>query len=68
MPRALRRRYGPVRMRLSDAKNELRVIGVVLTKRDGEYRAVKRGGTEASAYYTDDLRDVVSTAKHQWGG
>lgn len=54
-------------MRLSDAKNELRAIGVSISKKDGEYR-VSRAGTkgDTGVYFTDDLRDAVITAKHQW--
>jgi hypothetical protein len=50
-------------MRLSDAKNELRALGVVITKKDGEYRVNRRGAGEGPAYYTDDLRDAVATGR-----
>lgn len=50
-------------MTLAQAKAKLRAIGYVLSKRDGEYRVVRKGGPEAQASYTDDLDDAVSTAE-----
>ena len=50
-------------MNLADAKNELRPLGVVLTKKDGEYRVNRRGAGEGPAYYTDDLFDAVATGR-----
>jgi hypothetical protein len=43
------------------AKETLRDFGVALTHDDGEFRVNKRGGREATAYYTNDLDDAVST-------
>jgi hypothetical protein len=50
-------------MTLADAKTLLRPLDVILTKKDGEYRVVRRGGSEESAYYTDDLWDAYETGK-----
>ncbi len=44
------------------AQDDLRGIGMVLTHDDGEFRVNFRGGEEATAYYTDDLSDAISTA------
>ena len=49
---------------LKQAKLELAALGLSINKRDGEYRVAFRGNyldVEASAYYTDDLADAVST-------
>jgi hypothetical protein len=54
---------GPRLMTLADAKEQLRPIGVVLTKRDGEYRVNRKGAGEGAAYYTDDLWDAVATGQ-----
>jgi hypothetical protein len=35
---------------------------MTIRKRDGEYRVNFRGGDESTAYYTDELRDTISTA------
>jgi len=56
------RSHGPRQMTLAEAKKACSEIGCVLTKRDGEYRVNFRGGNEATAYYTNDLRDAVLTA------
>jgi hypothetical protein len=54
-------------MRLSDAKHELRAIGVSINKKDGEYRVALAGTKgDVGVYFTDDLRDAVITAKRQW--
>ena len=63
------RHYGPRRMTLADAKNELRRHGVTLSKRDGEYRVSLPGGvtntvSEGPAYYTNDLQDAVITGRN----
>lgn len=55
--------------RLSDfeaAKLGLRRIGLVLTKRDGEYRVNFKGGSEETSYYTDDLNDAFRTGRAMW--
>lgn len=54
-------------MTMKQAAAAVRSLGFVLTKRDGEYRLNKRGGCEATAYYTEDLEDAVSTAQN-WNG
>ncbi len=69
MRHTLRRRYGRARVfgprliTLADAKAELRPLGVVLTKKDGEYRVNRKGAGEGPAYYTDNLWDAVATGK-----
>jgi len=55
--------FGPRLMTLADAKVELSKAGVVITKRDGEYRVNRRGAGEGPAYYTTDLWDAVATGK-----
>lgn len=52
-------------MTLSQAKAELAKIGYSVRKitETGEYRVVRKGGTEASAYYTNNLADAVATGK-----
>ena len=57
------------RMTIAQAKLLLRRVGIVMKKTEhNEYRVNLRGGTEATAYYTDDLADAVATggemAKH----
>ena len=69
MKRQLRKRYGhgrligPRRMTLADAKNELRGLDVIISKKDGEYRVNRRGAGEGPAYYTSDLTDAVMTGR-----
>ena len=48
---------------LADAKKELASIGISIRKEDDEYRVNFKGGTEDTAYYTDDLDDAVGTGK-----
>lgn len=50
-------------MTLAQAKAALRPLGIVLTKKDGEYRVNLYKGREATAYYTSDLDDAVATGK-----
>ena len=67
--KGLKKRYGhgrfigPRRMTLADAKHELRGVGVIISKKDGEYRVNRRGAGEGPAYYTDDLTDAVMTGR-----
>ena len=67
--RGLKKRYGhgrfigPRRMTLADVKHELQGLGVVISKKDGEYRVNRRGAGEGPAYYTDDLTDAVMTGR-----
>lgn len=53
------------RMTLKDAKLIARELGYSLTKRDDEYRANPIGGTEATAYYTNDLEDAIGTIRQE---
>lgn len=49
------------KLTMKAAKAELTLIGIRLTKRDGEYRVIVAGMPEPHAYYTTDLRDAVQT-------
>jgi hypothetical protein len=51
---------------LKAAKSELRAIGVTIRYQSDlrEYRVNLVGGTEATAYYTDDLVDATLTGRH----
>jgi hypothetical protein len=42
-------------------RKELRKYGIAILKVEGEYRVNFRGGKEATAYYTNDLRDAYDT-------
>lgn len=54
---------GP-RLTFTAAREQVRAAGCTLTRRDGgEFRVNLIGGTEATACYTDDLRDAVGTAQ-----
>jgi len=48
-------------MTISQAKAVARTHGYTLRKNDDEYRLNIRGGDEATAYYTDDLDEAIST-------
>ena len=48
-------------MTIREAKTELRKVGVTLRKKDGEFRVNLAGGSESTAYYTDDLEDAFQT-------
>lgn len=51
-----------IALRFQEVKSKLRVIHrMTIRKRDGEYRVNFIGGTEADAYYTDDLQDAYAT-------
>lgn len=50
-------------MTLRDAKAILRTYHMTLRHKDGEYRVNFAGGSEATAYYTNDLDDAFATAK-----
>jgi hypothetical protein len=50
-------------MTLADVKHELQGLGVVISKKDGEYRVNRHGAGEGPAYYTDDLADAVMTGR-----
>lgn len=45
------------------AKSVLSPLGMSLRKRDNEFRVNFRDGAEATAYYTDDLDDALSTGR-----
>jgi len=58
-------------MTQNEARQALRVMGVSLTKRDGEYRVAFPGtGQEPSAAYDSDLDSAVDTgvAMAAWNG
>jgi hypothetical protein len=49
-------------MTLQEAKSIARHLGLTLRKvRSGAYRVNFRDGNETTAYYTDNLEDVVTT-------
>jgi thioredoxin reductase (NADPH) len=50
-------------MTLAEAKAQLAPLGIVLSKKDEEYRVNFRGGGESTAYYTNDIEDAVMTGK-----
>jgi hypothetical protein len=52
----------PMPITLAQARARL-TDEVTLRKTDGEYRVNVRGGTEASAYYTNDLWDAINTGE-----
>jgi hypothetical protein len=52
-----------MRITLKQAKSELKAIGFTITKRNNEYRINHTSGTEATAYYTDDIEDAIATAR-----
>ena len=50
-------------MTLQEAKSIARHLGLTLRELcSGDYRVNFRDGNEATAYYTDNLEDAVSTA------
>jgi hypothetical protein len=51
-------------MTLAEAKTIAKSNGFTIRHRDGEYRVNFIGGTEATAYYTDDREDAVDTGMH----
>ena len=50
-----------LRLTLASVKATLRLVGVTLTHRGRECRVNYLTGTEATAYYTDDLADALWT-------
>jgi hypothetical protein len=57
-------RMGGLNMTVKEAMAEVRKLGMVLSKTEyGEFRVNFKGGSEESAYYTDDLSDAVGTAR-----
>lgn len=53
----------PRKLRHDDVKAELQGLGLTFRHRDGEFRVNYRGGTESTAYYTDDLEDARDTGR-----
>lgn len=51
---------------ISEAKQTLRIIGISLTRivETNEYRVNLRNGTEATAYYTNDIEDAIDTGRY----
>lgn len=45
------------------ACEELKMLGVVLRKGQGEYRVNHRGGTATSEFLTDDLTDAITRGR-----
>jgi hypothetical protein len=41
----------------------IRALGLMASRRDGEWRINLPGGAGATAYYTDDALDAVKTAR-----
>lgn len=50
------------RLTLKHAMALVRQHGFTLRNTGDDYRVNVRGGSEATAYYTDDLQDAVDTA------
>lgn len=48
---------------VSEAFDQIRATGAKVTRKDGEFRVNVPGGKEATAYFTDDPKDAVETAK-----
>ena len=46
-----------------EAQKQIRETGATVSRKDGEYKVNVPGGTEATAYYTDDPSDAVGTAR-----
>lgn len=51
------------RITLKEAQRIVREWRMVLTHNYGEYRVNFRGGSEATAYYADDVDDAINTAR-----
>ncbi len=51
-------------MNQTEALNEIRSLGMTATVKEREFRINYKGGSEETAYYTDDPQDAVDTAKH----
>lgn len=49
-------------MTLKNLTEKCRAMGLTCRKRDGEYRINYKGGSEETAYYTDDMGDALDTA------
>ena len=55
-------------MKLKEANETLAAIGckVSYSPDTREYRVNVKGGTEATAYYSSSLEDVIVTARREW--
>jgi hypothetical protein len=51
------------KLTIANVRKELRVLGIVLTRTDCEFRVNYARGSEATAYYTNDLDDAFGTGK-----
>lgn len=50
----------------ADARRQAKANGYTLAKTEGqEVRINKLGATEATAYYTEDLKDALDTMRHE---
>ena len=49
-------------MTLKTAKEICKQYGCTLRHDNGEYRVNFRNGSEATAYYTNDIEDAIATA------
>jgi hypothetical protein len=52
-----------MKLTLTNVRKELRRLDIVITHVDDEYRVNFRGGSEATAYYTNDLQDAFDTGR-----
>jgi hypothetical protein len=41
----------------------LKLLNITLTKQDDEFIVNLRNGSEATAYYTDDIQDALGTGR-----
>ncbi|AMS43963.1 hypothetical protein FHS67_001965 [Aminobacter aminovorans] len=46
-------------MNYREAQERLRAMGILMSKRDGRIRLNYSGGSEETAYYTQDLEDAI---------
>lgn len=53
----------PDKLTYHDAQHELRKLGLILIRKDGEYKVNFRGGKEGTAYFTNELDDALATGK-----
>lgn len=52
----------------ADLRQQCRTMGLTMRYREGEYRVNFYGGSEATAYYTNDRQDAWDTARamYKW--
>jgi hypothetical protein len=53
----------PKKLTLAAVRMQLADLGLVIAKRDGEYRVNIHSGHEDTAHYTDDLQDALDTGR-----